>query len=163
MRFATRLAAASLVICGLNLSLASPTHWRHYLGPVTAHDRVLDAFVAALPPNAAVGTHDEIYSHLGFDPNARAEWLSQPEYVLIDDAYPSPGWQETGRKQFDNFARRHGYTLVRAQDGVELYHKKNASNASRVGSGASSGRRCPHSSATAVTSVARSRHVAATS
>ena len=124
LRFATRLAVASLVICVLNLSLASPTHWRHYLGPVTAHDRVLDAFVAALPPNAAVGTHDEIYSHLGFDPNARAEWLSQPEYVLIDDAYPSPGWQETGRKQFDDFARRHGYTLVRAQDGVELYHKK---------------------------------------
>ncbi|HEV8019932.1 MAG TPA: DUF2079 domain-containing protein [Candidatus Lustribacter sp.] len=124
MRFATRLAVASLVICVLNLSLASPTHWRHYLGPVTAHDRVLDAFVAALPPGAAVGTHDEIYSHLGFDPNARAEWNSQPEYILIDDAYPSPGWQQTGRKQFADFARSHGYTLVRAQDGVELYRKK---------------------------------------
>jgi len=123
LRFATRLAVASLAICVLNLSLASPTHWRHYLAPITAHDRVLDAFVAALPPNAAVGTHDEIYSHLGFDPNARNEWASQPEYILVDDTYPSPAWQTIGRPQLATLVRRHVYTLLRAEDGVELYHK----------------------------------------
>ena len=56
-RFASRLAVASLALCVLNLSVASPTHWRHYLGPITAHDRVLDRFVAALPPRAAVYKH----------------------------------------------------------------------------------------------------------
>jgi hypothetical protein len=122
-RFAERLALASVAICLLNLGLASPTHWRHYVGPITAHDRVLDAFVAALAPNAAVGTHDEIYSHLGFDPNARNEWASLPQYVLVDDTYPSPDWQTVGRAQLAGLVRRGIYTLIRSDDGVELYRK----------------------------------------
>ena len=163
-RFASRLAVASLAICLLNLSLDSPTHWRHYLGPVTAHDRVLDAFVASLPPDAAVGTHDEIYSHLGFDPNARNEWATLPEYVLVDDTYPSPEWQQTGRKQLDELVRRGVYVLLRSDDGVELYRRlKKASSAASVCSGASSGSKCPQSSAVPVTSAARSRQAASTS
>jgi uncharacterized membrane protein len=122
-RFATRLAVASLVICVLNLSLASPTHWRHYLAPVNAHDRVLDAFVAALPPDAEVGTHDEIYSHLGFDPNARNDWATLPEYILVDDTYPSAGWQQYGRIELAELVDREHYTLLRSKDGVELYWK----------------------------------------
>ncbi len=118
--FATRLAVASFVLCVLNLSLASPTHWRHYVTPITAHDRVLDTFVAALPGNAAVGTHDEIYSHLGFDPNARNDWASQPDYILVDDTYPSADWQSAGRAQIAGLVRRHVYTVVRSEDGVEL-------------------------------------------
>ena len=163
-RFAMRLAIASLVICVLNLSLASPTHWRHYLAPVNAHDRVLDAFVAGLPPNAAVGTHDEIYSHLGFDPNARNEWASLPEYVLVDNSYPSAGWQQIGRKQLDDLVRRRVYVLLRSEDGVELYRRlKKVSNAASVCSGASSGSRCPQSNAPPLTSPAFSRQVASTS
>jgi uncharacterized membrane protein len=161
-QFATRLAVASLVICVLNLSLASPTHWRHYLAPVNAHDRVLDAFVAALPPAAVVGTHDEIYSHLGFDPNARNEWATLPEYVLVDNTYPSAGWQDIGRKQLADLVRRHVYALVRKEDGVELYRKNRSSSVS-VSCGASSGSKCPQSSGTPVTSPAFSRHVAVTS
>ena len=124
-RYAARLAVASLVLCVLNLSLASPTHWRHYITPVTAHDRVLDAFVAALPPDAAVGTHDEIYAHLGFDPNARNEWATLPEYVLVDDDYPSAAWQQIGRPQLAALVRRRVYALVRADDGVQLYRRTN--------------------------------------
>jgi uncharacterized membrane protein len=120
-RFARRLATASLVIGVLNLGLASPTHWRHYIAPVNAHDRTIDAFIAALPPDAAVGTHDEIYSHLGFDPNARNEWATHPEYVLVDNAYPSAGWQDAGRKQLATLVHDHVYTLLRAEDGVQLY------------------------------------------
>jgi uncharacterized membrane protein len=122
---ATRLAIASLVLCLLNLSVASPTHWGHFLAPVNAHDRVLDAFVAALPPDAAVGTHDEIYAHLGFDPNARSGWRALPEYVLVDDRYPSDDWRRNGRPQLDALVRRHVYDLVRTEDGVDLYRRGN--------------------------------------
>jgi hypothetical protein len=130
--FAGRLAGASLAICILNLSLASPTHWRHYLAPVNAHDRILDAFVAALPPNAVVGTHDEIYSHLGFDPNARNEWATHPDYILVDDTYPSEGWQQIGRRQLTDLVRRRVYVLLRSDDGVELYHRKNRTSSANV-------------------------------
>lgn len=120
-RFASRLAIASIVLCVLNLSLASPTHWRHYLGPVTAHDRAIDAVVAQIPPNAAVGSHDEIYSHMGFNPNARLEWASHPDYVLIDNQYPSDAWQKIGRPQFAELVRSGVYVMQTANDGVELY------------------------------------------
>jgi hypothetical protein len=124
MKFATRLAIASIVICVLNLSLASPTHWKHYLRPVNAHDRAIDAVIATLPPDAAVGTHDEIYSHLGFDRNARNEWASKPEYILVDDTYPSDTWQKLGRADLAEFVHANGYALVTSSDGVELYHRK---------------------------------------
>ena len=124
-RRSARLAIASLALCVLNLSVASPAHWGHFLAPVTAHDRVLDAFVAALPPDAAVGTHDEIYAHLGFDPNARSGWAALPEYALVDDRYPSAEWQAVGRPQLDRLVRRHVYDLVRTQDGVDLYRRGN--------------------------------------
>lgn len=120
---ATRLATISLVLCAVNLGVASPTHWGHFLGPLTAHDRVLDAFVAELPRDAAVGTHDEIYAHLGFDPLARSGWKSRPEYVLVDDRYDSRGWQQTGLPELDGLVRRHVYELVRTADGVRLYRR----------------------------------------
>ena len=123
-RLATRLLTASIVICVLNLSLASPTHWRHYLAPVTAHDRVIDAFIAALPPDAAVGTHDEFYSHLGFDRNARNDWSTLPEYVLVDNQYPNDGWHTIMRPQLDALVRKHVYVLQRTEDGVELYRRR---------------------------------------
>ena len=122
-RFAQRLTIASIVICVLNLSLASPTHWRHYLGPVTAHDRVIGAFIAALPPDAEVGTHDEFYSHLGFDPNARSEWASRPQYILVDDQYPNDYWHNVARPQLDALVARRIYTLQRSEDGVKLYRR----------------------------------------
>jgi uncharacterized membrane protein len=127
-RLATRLLTASIVICVLNLSLASPTHWRHYLAPITAHDRVIDAFIAALPPDAAVGTHDEFYSHLGFDRNARDDWTTLPEYVLVDDQYPNDGWHNVLRPQLDALVRKHVYVLQRSEDGVELYHRGDVSS-----------------------------------
>jgi hypothetical protein len=70
-----------------------------------------------------VGTHDEIYSHLGFDPNARDEWATLPQYVLVDNTYPSAGWQDIGRKQLADLVHDRIYTLLRADDGVELYHR----------------------------------------
>jgi uncharacterized membrane protein len=119
--FAGRLAIASIVICVLNLSLASPTHWKHYLGPVTAHDRAIDAMIASLPPNAAVGSHDEIYSHMGFNPNARNEWASRPDYIIADEAYPSDAWQQIGRSQLAELVHNGTYRLLRSDDGVDVY------------------------------------------
>ena len=126
-RFGSRLAVASIVICVLNLALASPTHWKHYLRRVNAHDHAIDAVIATLPADAAVGTHDEIYSHLGFDRNARNEWASKPDYILVDATYPSEAWQKIGRTDLATFVHANGYTLVRSEDGVELFHHQTLS------------------------------------
>ena len=122
-KLAMRLAIACIVLCVINLSVASPTHWKHYLSPVNAHDRTIDAFIASLPPDASVGTHDELYSHLGFDRNARNDWNHHSVYILVDDTYPSDQWRNIGRPQIDAMVAAHAYVLLRAQDGIELYHR----------------------------------------
>ena len=123
VRFAGRLAIVSLVLCLLNLSLASPTHWGHYLRPRTAHDAVLDRFVAAIPPDATVGTFDEAYAHLGFDPGARFGIAGDPQYVLLDRTYPSAYWRDVVTPQVRAAAAAGHFHLMRSEDGVELYER----------------------------------------
>jgi uncharacterized membrane protein len=122
-RFAGRLVVAALVVCVLNLSLASPTHWGHYLGQRTAHDAVLDATVAALPADAAVGTFDELYAHLGFYPHAQIGIAGSPQYLVLDRAYPSAYWQTVVTPQVRALVAAGRYRLVHSDDGVELYER----------------------------------------
>jgi hypothetical protein len=42
---------------------------------------------------------------------------------LVDNQYPNDGWRRIGRSQLDALVRRHVYTLVRSEDGVELYRR----------------------------------------
>jgi uncharacterized membrane protein len=120
---ARRLTVAALVVCVLNLALASPTHWRHYLRPRTAHDAVLDRFLGALPPDAEIGSFDEVYAHLGFDPNAQLGIAMQPKLILLDRQYPSAYWHDVVTPQVRALVTAGRYRLVRADDGVELYAK----------------------------------------
>ncbi len=124
--FASRLAIASLVICVLNLG-PRVAHALEALPLAGERARPRDRFVhrlAAAGCGAASGTHDEIYSHLGFDPNARLDWVGYlPMYLLVDDTYPSDAWQITGRKTVADYVRRRIYRLMRSEDGVELYER----------------------------------------
>jgi uncharacterized membrane protein len=120
-RFAGRLVVASLVLCVLNLAVASPTHWGHYLRARTAHDAVLDRFVAGIPANATIGTFDEAYAHLGFDPGAQFGIAGDPQYVLLDRSYPSAYWRGVVTPQVQSSVAAGRYRLEHSEDGVELY------------------------------------------
>jgi len=84
---ARRLARASAALSLLILVIASPTHWARTLAWPSAHDRALDRTLAALPRDAAIGTQEEIYAHLGFDPNATLGIASRPPLVLLDTTH----------------------------------------------------------------------------
>ena len=122
-RFAARLVAASLTLCVLDLGLASPTHWGHYLRARTAHDAVLDRFVAAIPPDATIGTFDEVYAHLGFDPAAQFGIAGDPQYVLLDGTYPSAYWRDVITPEVHAAVAAGRYRLVRSEDGVALFER----------------------------------------
>jgi len=127
--FARRLTVASLVLCLLNLSLASPTHWGHYLRARNAHDAVLDGVLRTLPPAAAIGSYDEVYAHLGFDPNALLGVAGDPQYILLDRTYPSAYWRDVVTPQVQALVRQGRYRLVRNVDGVELYQAGHGADA----------------------------------
>jgi hypothetical protein len=110
----------SLAACALVLAVASPTHWGHFLRAPDAHDALLDRFVAAVPGGAVVGTHDEIYAHLGFDSGAQIGLEPLPALALFDDSYRSTAWNERVRPQFEGLLARGEYRIVRSEGGVRL-------------------------------------------
>jgi uncharacterized membrane protein len=121
-RAAVNVVRASAVLCALVLVFASPTHWAHYVGWRTPHHRLLDRTLAALPPRAEVGTHDELFAHLGLDPNASLGLRYAPEYALFDWTMSTSYWVERNRARL--LDRNGGYELLRAEDGVSFYERR---------------------------------------
>ena len=122
---ARAFAFASLALCALNLIVASPTHWAHYLRARNAHDAALDALVARVPPGAGVATYDEVYSHLGFDPAAQIGFSPDPlpPYALYDERYDGGAWLQTYRPRLHELTREGRYVPVATGDGATLYRR----------------------------------------
>lgn len=115
------LAKLSMLACVLILIVASPTHWGHFLGMPTEHGRTLDRIVARIPANASVGAVDEVYTHLSLDPNARAGYAGNPEYLIVDETYNSATWRALYRPELEAHLRTGAYEAIVTDDGVTLY------------------------------------------
>ena len=122
---ARNLVVASLVLCFLNLAVASPTHWGHYLRKPNAHDAALDALVQHVPPGAGVATYDEVYSHLGFDPKAQIGFEPDPlpPYALFDERYDGAAWRSIYRPRLQELIRSGRYSPLETLDGATLYER----------------------------------------
>lgn len=110
----------SLVACTLVLLVASPTHWGHFLTVPNRHDAVLDRFVGSLATDASVGTHDEMYAHLGFVSGAQIGLDPLPRFALFDFTYHSTAWDTSVRPQFERLLKSGVYRIVRSEDEVVL-------------------------------------------
>jgi len=122
-RFGAGVRWGAVGLCTLVLIFASPTHWGHFLRAPSAHDRVLDRLVASIPREATVGTHDEIYAHLGFVPGAQIGLDPLPEYALFDERYHSTAWDERVRPRFEALVADGVYRVFFREDGVVLAHR----------------------------------------
>ncbi len=133
---------ASLVLCVLVLAVASPTHWGHYLRARNAHDAVLDAALARLPATLEVGTFDEAYAHLGFDPNAQLGLQRDPRFVLVDETFANSWFTARYLPALRRGLARGTYRRVWSEDGVLLIERVNGragAGAERVSDGRGSG------------------------
>jgi uncharacterized membrane protein len=122
---AVGLATTAIAVCALNLIVASPTHWGHYLRARSAHDAALDRLVAGVPATATVATYDEVYAHLGFDPGAQIGFSPQtePDYALFDERYDGGAWLLTYRPRLLELVRAGRYVPVAGADGATLYRR----------------------------------------
>ena len=123
-RLAVGLVRASLVVCFLNLVFFSPTHWSRYLALRSPHDAELDAVLRRFPAQLEVGTHDELFAHLGLDPNASLGLRHAPAYALIDGGDADSYWVIRMLPQLQ--AGRSAYERVFVVDGIHLYRRKSA-------------------------------------
>jgi uncharacterized membrane protein len=123
-RFANNAVYAALALCVIVLAVASPTHWGHYLGLRTEHDAVLDRAAARVSASADVGTFDEMYAHIGFNPNARLGLGAEPRYALLDSRLENPLFAQRWRPILRRDLALGAYRLLWTYDGVELYERR---------------------------------------
>ena len=117
------LVRASLVLCVLNLIVASPTHWAHYYRLRTAHDAVLDRIIAKVPGDADVGSFDEAYTHLSLDPNARIGMYTTPDFFLYDSHYDGVTWRVNIVPRLAAVVCTGYFAPVMSEDGVTLFRR----------------------------------------
>ena len=140
-RLGTGVVRVSLALCALILAFASPTHWGHYLGPRTAHDAVLDRAVAEAGTRLDVGTFDELYAHLGFDPKARLGLKNSPRFALADTTYAHSWFTREIVPVLEREVARGAARLVWSEDGLRLYGRRGGTTVARAEAAADGGRR----------------------
>ena len=138
-RLGAGVVRVSLALCALILAFASPTHWGHYLGPRTAHDAVLDRAVAAAGTSLDVGTFDEVYAHLGFDPKARLGLKDSPRFALADTTYAHSWFTRQVVPVLQREVARGAARLVWSEDGVQLYERRGGTAAAGAEAAADGG------------------------
>jgi hypothetical protein len=131
-RLGRGVVRAALVLCVLVLALASPTHWGHYLRPRNAHDAVLDAALARLSPGLDVGTFDEAYAHLGFDPSAQLGLRRDPRFVLVDETLANSWFTVRYLPGLQRGLVAGRYRRLWREDGVSLLERIDGGGAPRA-------------------------------
>jgi uncharacterized membrane protein len=113
------IATAAVSFCVLVISDPMARWYALYRLP-DAHDATLAAILSSLPAGASVSAPDRIYSHLGFDPNARIDMGGH--FVVIDrkNNDVTPQWMQNER-DLPALVAAGTYRLVRSVDGIDLY------------------------------------------
>ena len=76
-----------------------------------------------MPPALDVGTHDELFAHLGLDPNASLGLGRTPRAMLIDRNDATSYWVERLLPLLQQEVAEGRYRLVRDVDGVERFER----------------------------------------
>ncbi len=107
-------AAASVWIA----IFASPMEYWYYLyRHPNAHDARLEETLTRLPPLADVGAEDEIFAHLGLDPNASIDFNGQRLFVY-DRTHYSERWQEIDEPAIQRALADHKYVVASSHDQI---------------------------------------------
>jgi len=117
------LMRASVVLCVLNLVVASPAHWAHYYRLRTAHDAVLDRIIAQLPGDADAGSFDEAYTHMSLNPNARIGMYTTPDFFLYDSHYDGATWRVSIVPRLAAVVCAGYFAPLASEDGVTLFRR----------------------------------------
>lgn len=122
-RSGRRWAWTAAALCTVVSIAFSPLHIGHFVRLPNARDAETSAMLQSLPPTATVGTYDELYSHFGFDPNARIGVRTMPEYIVYDQRYASAAWNGIHLPVVRR-ARRDGiYAVVSDHDGIVVLRR----------------------------------------
>jgi hypothetical protein len=97
-------------------------YWYYlYRGP-NAHDRVLERTLVQLPTRADVGAEDEIFAHLGLDPNASPNFNGQ-RFFVYDRTHYSQRWRDVDGPSVRRALAAHEYVVASQRDGIVVLER----------------------------------------
>lgn len=118
LRLVKRLVAAAAVTSIAVGIFASPMEYWYYLyRRPNAHDALLEATLRQLPPGADVGAEDEIFAHLGLDPNASINFAGQ-QWFVYDRTHYSTRWREIDELAVQRALAGRAYVVTHDRDGI---------------------------------------------
>ncbi len=117
-RLATGLVVAAAAVSIWVAIFASPMEYWYYLyRPPNAHDVLLETTLERLPRQVDVGSEDEIFAHLGLDPNASINFNGQ-RWFVYDRTHYSEHWQKIDEPAVARALARKEYSVTSDRDGI---------------------------------------------
>jgi hypothetical protein len=111
------LVAAAAVSVWVAIFASPMEYWYYLYRRPNAHDALLDATLKQLPAGADVGAEDEIFAHLGLDPNASIDFAGQ-RWFVYDRTHFSHRWHNVDAPAVRRALARGGYTVTSDRDGI---------------------------------------------
>ncbi|HZY95939.1 MAG TPA: DUF2079 domain-containing protein [Candidatus Cybelea sp.] len=110
-------AAATSVLVAI---FASPMEYWYYLyRRPNAHDALLEETLRRLPRQADVGSEDEIFAHLGLNPNASINFDNQ-QWFVYDRTHYSEHWHELDEPAVRRALAHREYVVIGDRDGIAV-------------------------------------------
>jgi hypothetical protein len=125
-RLATGLVVAAAAVSMWVAIFASPMEYWYYLyRPPNAHDVLLETTLGRLPRQVDVGSEDEIFAHLGLDPNASINFNGQ-QWFVYDRTHYSEHWQKVDEPAVGRALARKEYSVTSDRDGIVVLKRSSS-------------------------------------
>lgn len=108
---------AAAVSIGISIFASPMEYWYYLYRWPTAHDALLERTLGALPGCADVGAEDEVFAHLGLDPNASIDFAGQ-QFFVYDATHFSERWHFVDEPAVRKAIARRTYTIAYKRDGI---------------------------------------------
>jgi uncharacterized membrane protein len=116
-------AALAAVIAAYTQIWNSPMeYWYYFYRLPDRHDALLQETLDTLPPDAEVGSEDEIFAHLGLDPHASIDMNGQ-QWFVYDDAHYSVRWATIDRPVVLRLLADGTYRVLRNRAGIVVLRR----------------------------------------
>lgn len=116
------IAAALLTALRFHRDTDPLSTWYYLYRAPGAHDRLLEATLQAIPPDATVGAEDQVFAHLGRRRLASVTMMGQ-EYFVFDRSQFSNQWHDVDQPLVDDLLRRGAYRKIFERDDIVVIRK----------------------------------------
>lgn len=120
---AALIGAAALLSIGVAIFASPMEYWYYLYRAPNAHDALLEKTLRRLPPDADVGSEDEIFAHLGLDPRASIDVRGQHWFVYDRGRY-SVRWHDVDEPALARLVAQHVYEVRSDEDGIAVLERK---------------------------------------